>query len=107
MAWKPSLKRFKVLVHGQNFWIPIDGKITPANFYTTRYVDAKDPLNAGELVVESLFKEEKLTVRQNPPDAPPTIKAEKVEEVGWSSKRFGTALGFTFYIEDKDGSQTH
>ncbi len=73
---------FRVLIHGQNFIIEVDGETRPFGFYTTRFVLAEDHDKAEEAAVTMLRDLESLReMVQNPEDDRPEMVIEETEEL--------------------------
>jgi hypothetical protein len=88
------MKKYRVLINGRNFILDMEGDTRPAGFYTTRFVEAANPEDAELAAVDAVRQDEDLRARvRNPPDDPPMLYAEEIEEVG----ALVEARGFTFY----------
>jgi hypothetical protein len=92
------MKKYSVLVHGQNYLIPIDGEIENLGFYTTRYVEAEDSNLAEFNAVEIIRNDAELNeTLKNSDDNPPMLLAEEITEL----KNFGEVdppgSGYSFY----------
>lgn len=73
---------FRVLIHGQNFIIEVDGETKPMGFFTTRFVEATDHDQAEELAVQMLRDLESLrSLVKNPEDDRPEMVIEETEEL--------------------------
>jgi hypothetical protein len=52
LARKESfMKKFKVKLHGKNFFLNLDGEPKKLGFYTTRFVKAANPEEAEKIAV--------------------------------------------------------
>lgn len=76
------MKHFRVLIHGQNFLIDMDGEVKPLGFFTTRFVKADDHDQAEELAVQMLRDFQPLReLVKNPEDDRPDLIIEETEEL--------------------------
>lgn len=95
------MKKFRVLLRGENFRMNFEGTVKRLGFYTTRFVEASDDDTAGQSAVESVRKDDQL--RQavlNDRSDPPMIFAEEIEELASFGPDDGPSRGFTFYEDD-------
>lgn len=95
------MNKYKVMLNGRNFQIPLEGTVQRVGFYTTRFVEANDPEQA-ELRAVALVKsdEELRTAVRNKPDDPPTIHLEEVVEVVDFEGVQVPGAGYSFYAEE-------
>jgi hypothetical protein len=54
------MKKYKVLVRGENFLINVDGCVKKLGFYTTRFVEANDDREAEDNALSLLRTDSKL-----------------------------------------------
>ena len=97
------MKKFKVILHGENFLLNLDGELKKYGFYATKFVKADNPKEAEKLA--------KILIRQYPylrdtiineNAYRPTINLKEINEVKFLkflSKKSTT--GITFYVEDE------
>ena len=93
-----SMKKFRVLLRGENFLLNYEGEVKRHGFYTTRFVEALNEDEAELAAVELIRKDNRLreAVGNGRPD-PPMIFAEEIEEI---STFDNPGAGFTFYEEE-------
>ena len=90
---------YRVLVHGKNFLMTIDKKATKLGFYTTRFVEAANELEAETVTMSILRQDEYLRgAVLNTTDDPPMMYVEETEKVSILKK----AQGFTFYSGEEE-----
>ena len=97
------MKKYRVFLQGKNFLLNIDDKTEKIGFYTTRFVEANDELEAENKSVELIRNDPQL--RQlvlNEKDDPPTIYQEDIEELSDFDGIKTPGAGYTFYPEDVD-----
>ena len=92
------LKRYRVMLHGQNFRLAIDGIPKRENFVTTRFVDASDEGIAAERAKSLVWKE--FANQQKTDDDPPTLEVLKINQTNWFRSRFRKQAGYTFYGDE-------
>jgi hypothetical protein len=94
------MARYKVLVHGENFFVPIEGRCRKVGFYSTVFVTSSDCLQAGQTAVRSIQEDQAFfdSVR-NDPDDPPQLRATDVEEIDADSEEAVERTGLSFYQE--------
>jgi hypothetical protein len=103
-------KRYRVLLHGQNFSIQFDDKPEDACFFTTRYISAIDEIEAKErartVVLNELEHRLKVDINQqlNSLQNPASLVIEEINQVKWHAGMFRIQRGFTFYAVDDDES---
>ncbi|HEY3333402.1 MAG TPA: hypothetical protein VGK19_25445 [Capsulimonadaceae bacterium] len=95
------MKKFKVLLNGQNFLVWTDGHLRAVEFFATRYVEALDA-NEAELRAVDMLRDdpELIELTQNDPNDPPMIYLESIQEV----EEMCTVSGYTFYSSEEDSS---
>jgi hypothetical protein len=95
------MKRFKVKLHGKNFFLNLDGEPKKLGFYTTRFVKAENPQQAEKIAV--ILTHHNPNLRKtllNENDDRPKINVEEIKEIGFL-KFFAkkSTAGFVFYSE--------
>jgi hypothetical protein len=96
-------ENYRVMLRGENFLINLDGQPTRVGFYTTRFVKAKDPVDAENTAVDLVRADKKLSsCVLNGRDDPPMVYLEELDLVR-SFKRAGT--GYTFFPADSDSAK--
>ena len=98
------MKRFKVKLHGKNFFLNLDGEPRKFGFYSTRFVRAENPEEAERIAVILTHQNQNLRktlLNQN--DDPPKINLEGIKEISFL-KFFAkkSATDFTFYPQDEE-----
>jgi hypothetical protein len=90
------VKKYRVLVRGENFLMTLDGEDQKLGFYTTVFVEAQDQEDAELKAMDLLRNNEKL-VRgvRNPKSDPPMMFVEEIE--GLKSLPGLTEIGFCFF----------
>lgn len=82
------MKKFRVLVRGENFLLASEGAVKRFGFYTTRFVEALDKDEAERRAVESLRQEDRLRGGVlNDPSDPPMLFAEEIDEISSFGRR--------------------
>lgn len=99
------MRKFEVLIRGNNFLVEREGKVRKTGFYAARFVEANDSSAALEKAMDSIRSGLKDAVRNDPSD-PPSLKVEVVEEVYYFNENmeFGDMLlpGRGFYWDLAD-----
>jgi hypothetical protein len=98
------MKKFRVLVRGENFLLESEGAVKRFGFYTTRFVEAADEREAEQRAVESLRQEDRLRGRVNDRSDPPMLFAEEVVELSSFEGVENRSPGLAFY-EDPQTAQ--
>jgi hypothetical protein len=92
--------RYRVLINGQNFLLPREGRVQRLGFYTTRFVSAVDREAAKRLAIESVLNlPNLLDLVANIEQDPPLIDAEEVDELDSSDD--STDTGLAFYLDQQ------
>jgi hypothetical protein len=94
------MKKFKVVVRGENFLMNVDSVEKRMGFYTTRFVEAENE-EAAEYAVMDILRDD-LEPLNDKSDSP-MMYAEKVEELDSFAGFPVPGAGFTFYHEKKEG----
>ncbi len=79
---KPPMSKYRVAINGQNCQVDVNGHLLRMGFYTARYVEAADAVEAAERAVQMIreFDEFKVKIRNEDRD-PPVVVAEEIEEI--------------------------
>jgi len=76
---------YRVIIHGRNFRLCIDGAWEKHGFYTPRWAEAPDPVLAEQVALEDFRQSPKyldlLERSLNADNDPPVLAGEQVEEV--------------------------
>ena len=95
------MKKFKVKLHGKNFFLNLDGEPKKLGFYATKFVKAENPEQAEKIAVILTHHNpnlRKTLLNQN--DDRPKIDVEEIKEIGFL-KFFAkkSTTDFVFYSE--------
>jgi hypothetical protein len=102
----PINKKYKVMVHGQNFLLQFEGERRKVGFYTTFFLEAPDPKYADNTAADLLRADQNLRDNVlNEPYDPPYMASESIEEVESFDGCHLPRTGLVFYKE-ADGSET-
>lgn len=92
------MKKFRVLVRGENFLLKSEGAVKRFGFYTTRFVEALDKDEAERRAVESLRQENRLREGVlNDHSDPPMLFAEEIDEISSFDAVEDRSPGLAFY----------
>ena len=78
------MKRFKVKLHGKNFFLNLDGEPRKLGFYATRFVKAENPEEAEKIAV--ILTHQNPNLRKtllNEKDDRPKINLEGIKEINF------------------------
>ena len=93
-------RKYRVLINGENFLFEVDGKLQKTGFYTTRFVEARNPEEAEEIAIALIKEDPKLSgIVLNEGSDPAMLYAEEIEEV----RKLEQQLGYAFYSEEGGG----
>jgi hypothetical protein len=94
------MRRYKVLVNGENLYLHMEGRRRKLGFYTTVFVSAPDPLRAGQIAIRYMEDDPTMfgSVR-NDLDDPPCLSVADVEELGPDCGEPPERTGLAFYNE--------
>lgn len=96
------MKRFKVLVCGENFLVWSEGAVKRMGFYTTRFVEAADEEEAESVALETLRQEPVMgDATLNDAFDPPLLFAERVDEIPPAKRVRKRWSGLTFFEEPR------
>jgi acetolactate synthase regulatory subunit len=95
---KIIMKKYSVLIKGNNLMISIDGVTRKHGFYTTRYVDAKNESDAKKISINLIQEELRSTVLNNSDDTP-NYFFEDVLEIDKFGDHKVPGTGFTWFEE--------
>ena len=100
------MKKYKVFVHGQNFLLNLNGKAEKLGFYTTRFVEADDEREAGEIAISALRNDPTLCggVLNENFDAP-MLYVEDIAELDSFEGLTVPGTGLSFYAETRPDIQ--
>jgi hypothetical protein len=92
------MKKYKVLVRGENFLMNLDGVNQKLGFYTTRFAEAENAEAAEHDVMDLLRNDPTLVERVlNEVSDPPMLYAEEIEELRSFEGFSVPGTGFSFF----------
>ena len=96
------MKKFRVLLRGENFLLKSEESVKRLGFYTTRFVEAPDKDGAEKCAVESIRKDDRLQeCVLNDQSDPPMLFAEEIDEISsFETGKDQSLGGYTFYDDD-------
>ena len=91
---------YRVMINGQNFLVERDGRVAKHGFFTTRIVEASDPVAAEHAAVPMIRETQRLRdlVRNDPGD-PPVIDVTSIVELESGEEVESRETGFVWYEE--------
>ncbi|PYJ06668.1 MAG: hypothetical protein DME25_06095 [Verrucomicrobia bacterium] len=96
------MPRYRVIIHGRNFRLNLEGKWEKFGFYTPRFADAPDPLLAEHTALEDFRQSAKFheltEATLNTDDDPPVLRGEDIEEIVPGTEA-AKAAGLALYRE--------
>jgi len=92
------MKKFRVVVEGNNYRTGLDHKSHSLGFHTTRFIEAKDYITARMQALELVVEELDHIVFHNP-DAAPHIDVSQLDEVESFAGYDVPGSGFDWYQE--------
>ena len=100
------MKRFKIMIHGRNFRLNMDGKWDVFGFYTPRYVNASEIILAEQTALADFRRSDKylklIAETLNTKDDPPTLQGEDIEECDLNEDFEKGPPGLGFYPESEE-----
>jgi CO dehydrogenase/acetyl-CoA synthase gamma subunit (corrinoid Fe-S protein) len=98
------MKKYRVLIRGENFLINLDGVNQKVGFYTTRFVEAGNEAAAEHAAMDVLRGDPELVKGVlNEKVDPPMMYAEEVEELESFEGLRVAGTGFAFYPDEGKG----
>jgi len=100
------MPRYRVIIHGRNFRLNVEGKWEKFGFFTPRFADAPDALLAGHTALEDFRQSQKFrdligrTLYSD--DDAPVLCGEDIEEVVPGTEA-AKATGLALYRESGEG----
>jgi len=96
------VKRFKLLVCGENFLLRSEGALKRIGFYTMRTVEAPDVAEAECRVLAALWRDVALPrVMLNDPLDPPRVFVEEVDEIAPGESPRARPSELTFFEDPR------
>jgi hypothetical protein len=103
---RKNMPRYRVIIHGRNFRLNLQGQWEKMGFYTPRLADAPDAVLAEHTALEEFRQSSKyrdlIDETLNSDDDPPRLCGEDVEEVLPGTGDGEGTVGFAFYRESDD-----
>lgn len=100
------MPRYRIIIHGRNFRLNLEGKWEKMGFYTPRFADAADPLLAEHTALEDFRQSTKyhdlMEATLNSVDDSPMLCGEDIEEVRPGTDVGEQPVGLALYNESDD-----
>jgi len=90
------MKKFKVIVEGNNFVIKLDSKVGCFGFFATRFIEAKDSKEAETLAM-NLIRDELKSIVLNDRSNPPAMYVEENYEIDDFRDNLVPGSGFAWF----------
>ncbi len=90
------MRKFKLVIEGDNFEILLDGKVGKYGFFTTRFVESKDSKEAETLAMK-LIRDELESIVLNDSSDPPVMYVEDNYEIDNLGNNLVSGSGFTWF----------
>lgn len=94
------MKKYKVLVEGNNYEVCLDGNTSKYGFFTTRFIETKNSGEA-EIVAMDLIRDELKEIAMNDIVDPPTIYVEETQEIDDFGDNIVPGSGFTWFESEE------
>ena len=94
------MKKYKVVIEGDNFEILLDGKVGKYGFFATRFVESKDSKEAETLAMK-LIRDELESIVLNDSSDPPVIYIEDNYEIDNFGDNLVPGSGFTWFRSEE------
>lgn len=95
---------YRVIIHGRNFRLKLEGKWDKFGFYTTRFVEAPDDVMAEQIALEDFRQSQKyqelLAGSLNSTQDPPMLNGEEIAVVSCPAGK--NSAGLAFYRESEE-----
>ena len=96
------MKHYQVSLHGETFWLEMEGKPSRMGFFTNRLVVAYDEEDAENKAVQMLREDPKLKGKLNDSSDPPMIYCEGITVIDAFDPSTVVQHGYSFYPEEPD-----
>ena len=97
------MPRYRIIIHGRNFRLNLEGEWDKYGFYAPRFVDTADPVLAEHTALEDFRQSAKyrklLEEQLNADDDPPTICREDIKQVSADMGNGRPEAGLACYKE--------
>ena len=94
------MRNYRVLLHGYNLWLELEGKVKHVGFYVTRFVVAASALEAERRALAAVESEPHLCAAQNRPGDPPFIDVSETALVARTDVP-AVAPGYALYLVEE------
>ena len=94
------MKKFKVIIEGDNFEVLLNGKVGKHGFFTTRFIESKNSESAETLAM-SLIRDELESMVLNDRSDPPVMYVEEKYEINDFGDNLVPGSGFTWFKSEK------
>lgn len=100
--FRGRMRHFSVMLNGLNFLLETDGILKKYGFFTTRYVEALDEIEAEQRAVDLIRSDNDLKAAvRNPKDDPPQLRLDSISELSDFKDMHPPGEGYSFYPEDQ------
>jgi hypothetical protein len=97
------MSKYRVSVNGENFLLEFDGRPQKVGFYVWRTIEADNPEEAENSVIEIVRNDSRLKgLVLNERDDSPILYAEEIEEVSTPDPDEELNTGFSWYTEGEE-----
>ncbi len=95
------MKKYRVLISGENLQLQLEQKIERCGFYTTRYIEAISEEEAEVAAITLVQSDEELRdMALNEFEDPPRVFVDGVEELESFDGLELPGSGYTFFVDD-------
>ncbi len=105
MFQNEAMPRYRVLIHGRNFRVNLEGRWQKQGFYTPRFADAPDTLLAAHVALEDFRHTKKyqdlVEISLTGADDPSELFVEEIEEVHPDAGFNSVLPGLALYSEEQ------
>lgn len=101
-----AMKKYRVLVRGENFLMHLQTVDRKVGFYTTQFVEAEDPEQAEFAAMDALRAHPSLSGKVlNDRSDPPMIYADEIEELKSFDGYPAPGTGLAFFESESDRAE--
>jgi hypothetical protein len=94
------MKKFKVVIEGDNFEVLLDGKLGKHGFFATRFVESKNSKEA-EILAMNIIRDELESMVLNDRSDPPVMYVEENFEIDNFGDNPVPGSGFTWFKSEE------
>jgi len=94
------MPHYRVLLHGHNLWLALDGRVRHLGFYVTRFVQAASPVEAERRALREIIEEPYLRYAHNKAGDPPFVDVRESGAVAQEAVP-AVAPGYALYLIDE------